>query len=101
MLPVTSAFEAEGLEIGFEISQDAQSLEQLRAEPAGIRVPLTTRHRTYAELEGDTPRGFRTPSRKIELYSEVLTEHGYLPLPETRNRARAPDRAPSSPGDSR
>lgn len=31
VLPVTSAFEAEGLKIGFEISEAAQSLVQLRA----------------------------------------------------------------------
>jgi anaerobic selenocysteine-containing dehydrogenase len=137
VLPVTSAFEAEGLKIGFEISEEAQSLvqlraplvpprgesrsdlqivfalatrlglgehfwhgdpdaafrhqlapsgvtlEQLRAEPAGVRVGLTTRHRKYAEVDNEgAPRGFRTPSRKIELYSEVLAEHGYPPLPE-------------------
>ena len=28
------------------------------------------------------PRGFATASRKIELYSEMLAEHGYPPLPE-------------------
>ena len=136
VLPVTSAFEAEGLRVGFEISEAAQSLvqlrrpvasprgearsdtqivfalatrlglgehfwdgdidaawrhqlapsgvtlDQLRADPAGVRVPLTTRHRKFAELDGDVPRGFRTPSRKIELFSEVLAEHGYPPLPE-------------------
>ena len=31
VLPVTGAFEAEGLKVGFEISQEAQSLVQLRA----------------------------------------------------------------------
>ncbi len=31
VLPVTGAFEAEGLKIGFEVSQEAQSLVQLRA----------------------------------------------------------------------
>jgi anaerobic selenocysteine-containing dehydrogenase len=130
VLPVTSAFEAEGLKIGFEINEAAQSLvqlrrplvpprgearsdlqiifalatrvglgehfwngdldaafrhqlapsgltlEQLRAEPAGVRVPLATRHHKYAELDGGAPRGFPTPSRKIELYSEVLADHG-------------------------
>jgi anaerobic selenocysteine-containing dehydrogenase len=135
VLPVASAFETEGLRIGFEISEAAQSLvqlrpalvaprgesrsdlqiifalatrlgldkhfwygdidaawrhqlapsgvtlEQLRAERAGIRVPLSTRYRKYAEPDGDRPRGFRTPSRKVELYSEVLAEHGYPPLP--------------------
>lgn len=136
VLPVTSAFEAEGLKTGFEISEAAQSLvqlrrplvpprgearsdlqiifglaprlglgghfwdgdldaafrhqlapsgitlEQLRADPAGVRVPLSTRHRKYAETDGDGPRGFRTPSRKVELYSEELAAHGYPPLPE-------------------
>lgn len=155
VLPVTSAFEAEGLKIGFEISEAAQSLvqlraplvpprgearsdlqiifalatrlglgehfwdgdidaafrhqlapsgitlEQLRAEPAGVRVPLETRHRTYAELDGDAPRGFRTPSRKVELYSEVLADHGYPPLPifeepRTSHRSR-PDLADRFP----
>ncbi|MFW6033678.1 MAG: molybdopterin-containing oxidoreductase family protein [bacterium] len=135
VLPVTSAFEAEGLRVGFEISEAAQSLvqlrrpvapargearsdlqiifalatrlglgehfwdgdldaafrhqlapsgvtlEQLRAEPAGVRVPLTTRYRKYADVDGGAPRGFRTPSRKIELFSEVLADHGYPPLP--------------------
>ncbi len=31
VLPVTGAFEAEGLKVGFEVSQEAQSLVQLRA----------------------------------------------------------------------
>ncbi|MPY79442.1 MAG: molybdopterin-dependent oxidoreductase [Actinophytocola sp.] len=136
VLPVTSAFESEGVNIGFEVSQAAQSLvqlrrpvaaprgesrsdiqiifdlavrlglgehfwngdvdaglrhqlapsgitlEQLRDEPAGVRVPLTTQHRKYAELDDGVPRGFRTPSRKIELFSEALADHGYAPLPE-------------------
>jgi anaerobic selenocysteine-containing dehydrogenase len=136
VLPVTSAFESEGLRIGFEVSQAAQSLvqlrrpvatrrgearsdlqiifalatrlglgehfwdgdldaafrhqlapsgislEQLRAEPSGVAVPLTTRHRKYAGMADGTPHGFRTPSRRIELFSEVLAEHGYPPLPE-------------------
>jgi anaerobic selenocysteine-containing dehydrogenase len=148
VLPVTSAFEAEGLRIGFEISEAAQSLvqlrrplvpargearsdlqiifalatrlglgehfwdgdldaafryqlapsgvtlEQLRAEPAGVRVPLTTRHHKYAELHGDVPRGFRTPSGKIELFSEVLADHGYPPLPEFEEPGTSPRSRP-------
>jgi anaerobic selenocysteine-containing dehydrogenase len=148
VLPVTSAFEAEGLRVGFEISEAAQSLvqlrrpvapargearsdlqiifglatrlglgehfwhgdldaafrhqlapsgvtlEQLRAEPAGVRVPLTTRHHKYAELDGDVPRGFRTPTRKIELFSEVLADHGYPPLPEFEEPRTSPRSRP-------
>jgi len=148
VLPAASAFETEGLKIGFEISEAAQSLvqlrsplvaprgesrsdlqiifalatrlglaehfwhgdvdaawrhqlapsgvtlEQLRAEPAGIRVPLSTRYRKYAEPGGDGPRGFRTPSRKVELYSEVLADHGYPPLPEFEEPPTSPRSRP-------
>lgn len=129
VLPVTTPFESEALKIGFEYSQEAQSLvqlrrplvaprgetrsdlrivfdlatrlglgdafwdgdidaafrhqlapsgitlEELRAHPEGIRVPLVTRHRKYADT------GFATPSRKVELYSATLAGHGYPPLP--------------------
>jgi anaerobic selenocysteine-containing dehydrogenase len=148
VLPVASAFETEALKIGFEISEDAQSLvqlraplvpargearsdldiifglaarlglgehfwngdieaalrhqlapsgltlEQLRAEPAGVRVPLTTRYHKYAEPAGGVPRGFRTPSRKIELYSEVLIDHGYPALPEFEEPRTSPRSRP-------
>jgi anaerobic selenocysteine-containing dehydrogenase len=137
VLPVASAFEREGLKMGFEISAEAQSLiqlrpaivpppgearsdtrivfdlasrlgfaeqfwngdidaayrhqlgpsgvtlERLRAEPGGVRVPLETRHAKYAEPDANgVPRGFATPSRKVELYSETFLEHGYAPLPD-------------------
>jgi len=136
VLPVASAFEAEALRVGFEVSQEAQSLvqlrkpvsaprgearsdleiifalatrlglgehffdgdldaawrhqlaptgltlERLRAEPAGVRLPLETVHRKYAVPDANgVPRGFRTPTRRVELFSEVLAEHGYAGLP--------------------
>jgi anaerobic selenocysteine-containing dehydrogenase len=137
VLPVASAFEREGLKIGFEVNQDAHSLiqlrtavipppgtarsdteivfelatrlglgaefwngdieaayrhqlaptgitlEQLRAAPGGVRVPLSTRYAKHAECDANgTPRGFATPSRRVELYSQVFLDHGYAPLPE-------------------
>jgi len=129
VLPVTTPFESEALKIGFETSQEAQSLvqlrqplvaprgearsdlqivfdlatrlglgaafwegdieaafrhqlapsgitlEELRAHPEGVRVPLATRYRKYAGT------GFATPSGKVELYSATLAAHGYSPLP--------------------
>jgi len=44
---------------------------------------LRTRYAKYAEpgANGD-PRGFATPSRKVELYSETFLDHGYAPLPD-------------------
>ena len=136
VLPATSPFESEGLKTGFEISEAACSLiqlrkrlveprgearsdieiifdlacrmglgehfwggdieaayrhqlapsgvtlEDLRKAPAGIRVPLEVRYRKYAETNGAGPRGFDTPSRKVEFYSERLLREGYPPLPD-------------------
>jgi anaerobic selenocysteine-containing dehydrogenase len=77
-----------------QLAPSGVTLEQLRSEPAGVRVPLTTRHRKYAELDGDAPRGFRTPSRKVELYSEVLAEHGYPSLPDYEEPRTSPRSRP-------
>lgn len=129
ILPVTTPFETEALKLGFEYSQQAQSLvqlrkplvpprgecrsdqqiifdlavrlglgekfwngnidaahrhqlapsgvtlEELRAHPEGVRVPLVTRYRKYADT------GFATPTGKVELYSTTLATYGYDPLP--------------------
>jgi anaerobic selenocysteine-containing dehydrogenase len=129
VLPVASAWEREGLRVGFDSSPAGQELVQLRpalvaprgqarsdldivfalaerlglgarfwhgdvdaaldhylapsgvsvaalrARPAGVRVPLAARSRKYRE------DGFATPTRKIEIYSERLLEHGQTPLP--------------------
>ncbi len=129
VLPVATPFESEALKVGFEYSQEAQSLvqlrqplvaprgearsdlqivfelatrlglgahfwdgdieaafrhqllpsgvtlEELRAHPEGVRLPLVTRYRKYADV------GFATPSGKVELYSSTLAAHGYEPLP--------------------
>jgi hypothetical protein len=46
-------------------------------------VPLETRYAKHAELDANgAPRGFATPSRKVELYSQTFLAHGYAPLPE-------------------
>jgi anaerobic selenocysteine-containing dehydrogenase len=55
----------------------------LRATPGGVHVPLQTRQAKHAEPEANgVPRGFATPSRKVELYSQAFLEHGYTPLPD-------------------
>lgn len=65
-----------------QLSPSGVSLEALRENPRGLRLPLQTRYRKFAEQEAGAPRGFATPTRKIELYSETLLEHGHPPLPE-------------------
>jgi len=59
------------------------TLDQLRAEPAGLRKPLTTHHIKYtASDDTGNPRGFPTPSRKVEFWSETFLDHGYPALPD-------------------
>jgi anaerobic selenocysteine-containing dehydrogenase len=144
VLPVGTAWEREGLRVGFEISQGAEELIQLRApvleppgearsdswivfelakrldlgaqfwggdidaglrhilapsgislevlrhHPEGIRVPLATHYRKYAGNGKGAPHGFATPTRKVEVYSQLLLEHGQLPLPEFVEPAMGP-----------
>jgi anaerobic selenocysteine-containing dehydrogenase len=148
VLPAASPFETEALRVGFEVSQEAQALlqlrrpvveprgearsdtriifdlatrlglgdrfwdgdidaahrhriapsgvtlERLRAEPEGVRLPLETRYRKYAESDGESVRGFDTPTRRVELYSETLLEHGYDPLPDFVEPAMSPRSRP-------
>jgi len=66
-----------------QLAPSGLSLEQLRAAPAGLRMALTTSHLKYQALdERGNPRGFPTPTRKVEFWSETFAEHGYAALPE-------------------
>ena len=65
-----------------QLQPSGVSLEELHENPGGVRLPLQTRYRKFAERADEVPRGFATRTRKIELYSETLLEHGYQPLPE-------------------
>jgi anaerobic selenocysteine-containing dehydrogenase len=65
-----------------QLGPSGVSLEQLRARPEGMRVALDTRHAKHAEADAHGhPRGFPTPSRKVEFWSETFREAGYAALP--------------------
>jgi anaerobic selenocysteine-containing dehydrogenase len=65
-----------------QLGPSGVSLDALRENPGGLRAPVQTRYRKFAEQRDGVPKGFATPTRKIELYSETLLAHGYPPLPE-------------------
>ena len=66
------------------------SVEQLRAKPAGVRVPVAQTHRKYAiEKDGRVP-GFATQTRRVEIYSERLLRYGYPPVPDYVEPADSP-----------
>ncbi len=65
-----------------QLGPSGVSLETLREQPSGVRTGQQTRYRKFAEPVNGVPRGFNTPTRKIELYSETMLKHDYPPLPE-------------------
>ncbi|MCI0395032.1 MAG: molybdopterin-dependent oxidoreductase [Chloroflexi bacterium] len=82
----------------YQLSPSGVSLEALREQPGGVRAPQETRYRKFAEQKDGVPRGFNTPTRKVELYSETLLEHGYPPLPEYEEPLMSPLSRPELAG---
>ena len=59
------------------------SVAQLRALPAGVRVPVQQVDRAYSARQADgRVAGFGTPSRRIELHSDQFARVGIAPVPQ-------------------
>jgi anaerobic selenocysteine-containing dehydrogenase len=82
----------------YQLGPSGVSLEALRENPRGVKMTLETRYRKFAEQAGGVPRGFNTPTRKVELYSQTLLEHGYPPLPEYEEPLMGPVSRPDLVG---
>jgi len=66
-----------------QLAPSGLKLEALRAHPQGVRAALQPTYRKHALTDAKgNPRGFPTPSRKVEFWSETLRAGGYNPLPE-------------------
>ena len=70
----------------FVLAPSGVTLEALRTNPGGVRVPLETRYRKYAEPGA----GFPTPSGRVEIYAQRFLDHGQAPLPEYVEPAASP-----------
>ncbi len=58
------------------------TVAELRTQPKGVILPGTVTLRPYAEHDASgRAKGFPTPSRRLEVYSEVLQRHGQAPVP--------------------
>ncbi|MGE5852225.1 MAG: molybdopterin-containing oxidoreductase family protein, partial [Deltaproteobacteria bacterium] len=68
----------------YQLKPSGLTAKQLRAQPVGIRANVQTRYRKFSAIDASTgqPRGFDTPSRRIEVYSKTFADTGYPPLPE-------------------
>ncbi len=51
------------------------TLAQLKNRPGGMTVPLEVKYQKHVK------NGFKTPSRKVEIYSLAFARQGYDPLP--------------------
>ncbi|MFC7304014.1 molybdopterin-dependent oxidoreductase [Streptomyces monticola] len=61
------------------------TVEDLREQPGGVRIPRPLAHRKYAtQDDAGLVTGFNTPTRRVELYSQRLHDHGYPAVPEHR-----------------
>jgi anaerobic selenocysteine-containing dehydrogenase len=67
----------------YHVAPSGLTVEQLRANRTGVRAVLRTRYQKHAEIDPQTgqPRGFQTPTGKIEIYSTRFAAAGYPPLP--------------------
>ena len=81
-----------------QLGASGLTLEALRDNPGGVSVPLDTRYRKYADAQNGVSKGFATPTRKIEIYSELFAQHGYAPLPAYEEAPVAPDAQPENAG---
>ena len=61
------------------------TVAQLRAAPGGVELAGEVPLMAYAQVVDGVPEGrvagFATPSRRVEIYSETLLDHGIAPLP--------------------
>jgi anaerobic selenocysteine-containing dehydrogenase/ferredoxin-NADP reductase len=53
------------------------TVAQLRARPAGIPCAIDAGEKKYAAETPTGVKGYETPTRRVELYSEVLLRHGH------------------------
>ncbi len=73
------------------------TLDELRGLPYGTSVARgPVRHRPFAERDDATgaPRGFQTPTKKVEIYATRFAEHGLPPLPVYVEPALSPASRP-------
>jgi anaerobic selenocysteine-containing dehydrogenase len=81
------------LEAGYayELQPSGVTLEQLKNSDGGISLPAKPTYEKHAKLSKEgTPRGFATPSKKVELYCHPFATNGIPAMPEYIEPALSP-----------
>ncbi|HZD40648.1 MAG TPA: molybdopterin dinucleotide binding domain-containing protein, partial [Terriglobales bacterium] len=83
-----------------ELGPSGITLEELKNAPGGVSRPSPVLYQKYAKADArGVARGFGTPSRKVELYSQTFAAHGFPPLPEYTEPALSPVSRPDLAAD--
>lgn len=85
--------------VNYHLTPSGLTVRQLRAHPVGLRAAARTRYQKYAEINPQTgqPRGFQTPTRKVEIYATRFAGAGYAPLPMFQEPIASPASPPDTP----
>ena len=75
----------------YQLAPLGVTIDELRRHPNGLRFPQSFTYEKYVLTQPDTTiRGFTTPTRRVEIYSELMLDHGYPPLPGYVEPAESP-----------
>jgi anaerobic selenocysteine-containing dehydrogenase len=84
----------------YELAPTGFTLEQLKNSPGGISRPANPAYEKHKSKNQDgAPRGFATPSKKVELYCHPFEAHGYPAMPEYVEPAVSPVSQPAIAAD--
>jgi anaerobic selenocysteine-containing dehydrogenase len=84
----------------YELQPSGVSLDQLKHAEGGISLPAQPTYEKHARKSKEgAPRGFATPSKKVELYCQTFSAHGYPALPEYVEPALSPVSRPDIAAD--
>ena len=84
----------------YELAPSGITLEQLKNCPGGISLPKEPSYEKHARKDKDgKPRGFATPSKKVELYCHTFAAYGYPPMPDYTEPAVSPVSRPEMAAD--
>ena len=74
------------------LSQSGVTLTELTTHPRGISIPLDLTYQKHEIHDSETRayRGFKTPSRRVEIFSQRFKDYGYDPLPVYREPVVSP-----------
>jgi anaerobic selenocysteine-containing dehydrogenase len=75
----------------YELAPCGVTVEELKKNPGGISRPTEPTYEKYARPnQQGSPRGFATPSKRVELYSHKFAAFGYPAMPEYIEPAISP-----------